>query len=317
MRLQKGCCPIHPFLEIKPSMPATQRFVPLLPAAIFIAAVAPQAAAQDLSAGRYYELETKYLFGFTAGADIGLEGENEVESETTAALGLRRGAFSAVEQEFEYENVPTQFWNNEFSLHTLWNQIDNVEGLDNRNSLNFSGFSWKSRFLIIPRGPGNPFGLMVWVQPEWGRIDGTSGASATTFAMNTGLAVDTEIIPNMFYAAANLLYDPEISSGPGDLAWSRAAGFGATAAIAYRVTPKVTLGGEAQYYRDYEGFGFNALSGSAFYVGPTVHVQFNPKVFLAAAWSVQVAGHAGGEPGNLDLTNFTRQLASLKFGYEF
>jgi hypothetical protein len=158
---------------------------------------------------------------------------------------------------------------------------------------------------------------MVWFQPEWSRIDGTNGASATTYALNTGLAVDTEIVPNMLYAAANLLYEPEIGTAPGDPGWSRAVGFGATAAIAYRVTPKVTLGGEVQYYRDYEGFGFNTFNGSALYVGPTFHVQFNPKVFLVAAWSVQAAGHAQGEPGNLDLTNFTRQMASLKIGYEF
>ena len=298
-------------------MSATQRFVPLFPAALFMAAVAPQAAAQEISVGRYYELETKYLFGFTAGADIGLEGENEVESETTVGLGARRGAFSAVEQEFEYENVPTQFWNNEFSLHTLWNRIDDVPGIDNRDSVNFSGFSWKSRISIVPRGPGNPFGVMVWFQPEWGRIDGTSGASATTFALNTGLAVDTEIIPNMFYAAANLLYEPEYATAPGDPVWSRAAGFGATAAIAYRVTPKVTLGGGLQYYRDYEGFGFDTYNGSALYAGPTVHIQFNPKVFLVAAWSTQIAGQARGEPGNLNLADFTRQMASLKMGYEF
>jgi hypothetical protein len=87
--------------------------------------------------------------------------------------------------------------------------------------------------------------------------------------------------------------------------------------MAYRVAPKVTLGGEVEYYRAYDGFGFNTYNGGAFYLGPTLHVQFSPKIFLAAAWSFQIAGHAQGETGNFDVTNFERQYANLKVGFEF
>ena len=135
--------------------------------------------------------------------------------------------------------------------------------------------------------------------------------------METRLAADTEVIANMLYAAMNLIYAPEVDRAPGDPGWSRSSGYGATAAMAYRIAPKVTMGGEAEYYRAYGGFGFNSLDGSAFYVGPTLHVQFNPKIYLAAAWSIQATGHAENEPGNLDLTNFPRQHANLKLGFEF
>ena len=62
--------------------------------------------------------------------------------------------------------------------------------------------------------------------------------------------------------------------------------------MAYRVAPKVTFGGESEYYRSYGGFGFGTFDGSALYPGPTLHIQFTPKIFLAAAWSTQFAGHA-------------------------
>ncbi len=298
-------------------MSATKRFLPFFLAALSAAAVAAQARAQDISSGRYYELETKYLFGFTDGTDIGGEGENEVEAETTAGLGMQGGSYRAIEQEFEFESVPSQYWGYEASAHFLSQQIDGVAGLDNLDQTTFSGLSWKPKFLIIGRGPGNPIGLSISVQPEWGRIDGTSGAHSTSFNMETRLAADTELIPNMLYAATNLIYAPEIARGPADSSWSRSSGFGATAAMAYRVAPKVTLGGEAEYYRAYGGFGFNTLDGSAFYLGPTLHIQFSPKIFLAAAWSAQVAGHAQSQPGNLDLSDFTRQRANLKIGFEF
>jgi hypothetical protein len=50
----------------------------------------------------YHELETKYIFGFTEGADIGAEGEKSIEFETTTASGLRGGTYAALEQEVEF-----------------------------------------------------------------------------------------------------------------------------------------------------------------------------------------------------------------------
>jgi hypothetical protein len=282
-----------------------------------LCALAGAANAQQAFSSRYYELETKYIFGFTAGTDIGAEGEKELESETTGGFGKRGGSYRSIEQEFEFEHVPSQYWGYELSIHGLSQQINGVAGLDDLHRGDFAGLSFKPKWLIIGRGPGNPIGLSLSVQPEWGRSVGATGVHANSFSLTTRLAADTELIPNMLYAAANLIYEPEVERAPGDPSWSRASGFGATAAMAYRVTPQVTLGGEVEYYRSYEGFGFDALEGAAFYVGPTLHVQFTPKIFLAAAWSFQVAGRAQGETGNLDLTNFERQYANLKVGFEF
>ncbi len=79
----------------------------------------------------------------------------------------------------------------------------------------------------------------------------------------------------------------------------------------------MTLGGELQYYRAFDGFGMQTFLGNALYVGPTLHIQFTPKIMLAAAFSTQVSGHAAGETRSLDLTNFQRDLANLKVEFEF
>ncbi|WP_294533537.1 hypothetical protein [uncultured Rhodoblastus sp.] len=279
---------------------------------------APRAAnAQEIKTNRYYELETKYIFGFTNGTDIGAEGEKEIELETTGAFRKRAGRYNAIEQEIEFEYVPTQYWGNEFSAHFLSQQITNVPGLDNLSQTGFSGLSWKPKWLIVGRGPGNPFGLSLSVQPAWERLDGGSGAHTSTFSFATRLAVDTEIIPNMFYGAVNLFYAPEMERAAADFAWSRVSTYGASGALAYRVAPKVTLGGEAEVNVAYGGWGLGAFSGSALFIGPTLHIQVTPKIFLAAAWSVEVSGHASGDPGRLDLDNFERQRANLKMGLEF
>ena len=174
------------------------------------------AQGQEVKIDHYYELETKYLFGFTNGTDIGGEGEKEFEAETTAAFQKRGGRYSEIEQEFEFEQVPSQFWGYELSLHGLSQHYNGVQGVDNLNQTNFSGISWKPKWLIIGRGPGNPIGLSISVQPLWEPFDGTGGINDTTFSMETRLAADTELIPNMLYAATNLIYAPEVGQNTGD-----------------------------------------------------------------------------------------------------
>jgi len=273
--------------------------------------------AQEVKTDRYYELETKYLFGFTNGTDIGAEGEKELESETTAAFQKRRGRSSEIEQELEFEHVPSQYWNYELSIHGLSQHFKDVPGEDNFNRTNFSGLSWKPKWLIIGRGPGNPIGLSLSVQPAWESFGGPNGVHNTAFSLGTRLAADTELIPNMLYAAINLIYGPEVGKTSGETGWERAAGYGASAAMAYRIAPKVTIGGEVEYYRSHGSFGLGNFDGAALYAGPTLHIQFTPKIFLAAAWSTQFAGHASGELGQFDLTNFERQHGNLKLGFEF
>jgi hypothetical protein len=266
---------------------------------------------------RFYELETRYIFGFTKGSDIGAEGEKAIEFETTGAFGMRGGSFSAIEQEIEFEGVPTQFFGYELSAHGLYQSVNNVDGLDNFHNFNFSGLSAELRFLLADRGPGSPIGLTFIVAPEWARVDDVSGALITSFSSTFGLLADAELIPNRLYAAANLLYAPGVSRAFGDSSWQQGSNLGITAAVAYRVASRVTLGAEIQYYRAFDGLGMQTFLGNALYIGPTLHIQFTNKIMLAAAFSTQVSGHAAGEGRSLDLTNFQRNIANLKLEFEF
>jgi hypothetical protein len=161
-------------------------------------------------ASAFHEIETKYIFGFTDGADIGNQGEKAIEFETTGSFKKRGGKYSALEQELEYEGVPSQFFSYELSAHGMFHSINNVEGLDNLNSTAFSGLSAKLRYLLIERGPSSPIGVTISAEPEWSRIDGTDGTKTRDYATEFRLAADTELVPNRLYAALNLIYAPEI-----------------------------------------------------------------------------------------------------------
>jgi len=67
---------------------------------------AASADAQDLTPPQFYEIETKYIFGFTEGSGIGLEGEKEFSIDTIGRFGKRDGRYAATETKFEFEYTP-------------------------------------------------------------------------------------------------------------------------------------------------------------------------------------------------------------------
>jgi hypothetical protein len=51
--------------------------------------------------------------------------------------------------------------------------------------------------------------------------------------------------------------------------------------------------------------------------GPTLYVQFTRKMFMTAAWNAQVWGREVGNASTLNLSEFQRHRARLKFAFEF
>jgi hypothetical protein len=285
-------------------------------AALFSIAPGLSARAESV-ADVCHEAESKYMFGFVDGSDIGNEGEKAIEYEATGSFGKRGGRYGAIEHELAFEHVPTQSFSYELSAHGLSHSISGVEDLDDRNTTQFSGASAKLRYLIIGRGPGSPIGLTVSAEPEWSRIDGTDGTQVRAYASEFKIVADTELIANRLYAAVNIIYEPEVAKPAGADLWERASSIGVAASLAYRVTPTLALGVGAEYDRAYDGLALQTLTGEALFVGPNMQINFTRKILLAAAFSAQVAGRAVEDPRALDLANFSRYRANLKLELEF
>jgi hypothetical protein len=143
----------------------------------------------------------------------------------------------------------------------------------NAHGANFSGLSTELRYLVLGRGPDSPFGFTLVAEPEWARFD-DGGQPVTDFNVTFRAIVDTELVANRLYAAVNLIYNPDYARSPNE-PWQESSMYGITGGLAYRVAPKVTLGGEAEHYRAYNGFAFQSFQGEALYLGPTLHIQFN------------------------------------------
>ncbi|HSP51081.1 MAG TPA: hypothetical protein VLN61_13065 [Pseudolabrys sp.] len=291
----------------------------LLPTALFFIATSIGARAQDRPV-IYRDVETKYVFGFTEGSGIGLEGEKEFSFDSEARIGKRDGRYGASETKLEFEFTPNQYVQFEFGPFISAHQIRDVTDLDNRSQVAFGGIFGEIRYLLLDRGPSSPLALTLSVEPEWRRIDETNGERVTNVELEVKLNADLELIKNRLYLGANLLYEPEGTHDPDHIGagWEKESKGGVSAALAYRIVPSVFIGAEVWYLRHYEGAWFNTFTGDAVYVGPTLYVQLAPKVFMTAAWNTQVHGSDVEDPGaSLNLSEFSRHRAKLKVAFEF
>ncbi len=225
--------------------PARAQAIPKSP--IFGKLAAPNAAGADSDD----EFETKHLFGFTEGVDVGTVGDKEAETEISTAIGKRSGGrYGAEEQELALEFVPTSRFSYEMSLHGVSQTMANVPGLDNLAQTTFSGLSIMPKWVVLTRGVDAPFGLAISAKPEWDRIDPISGVHTSDYGVQSKIHLDANLIPQKLYVASNLVFSPEIQhqSGAGASQYSVA---GVTGAVAWRLTPDVGLGVEVEYYQAY------------------------------------------------------------------
>jgi hypothetical protein len=275
---------------------------------------ASMARAEDPSSWR--EIETKYIFGFTLGSGIGLEGEKEVTVDSIGRFGKRDGHYAASETKYEFEFTPSQFIQIEFGALGSTHDIGGVTGLDDRSQIALGGGFAEFRYLAIERTSNNPLAVTLAVEPTVRRIDETSGARVRNFEFETTVNADLELLRNRLYAGFNLLYEPEVTQIPlGDT--QREAKLGGSAALSFRIASNVVLGGEVWYLRHYDAANLTAFTGDAVLLGPTLFIKFTPKMFITAAWNTQVWGREVGNLAAFNLSEFQRNRVKLKFAYEF
>ena len=271
------------------------------------------AQAQDTANWR--DIETKYIFGFTTGSGIGLEGEKEFTVDSVGRFGKRDGHYHATETKYEFEFTPTQFIQIEFGALGATHNISGVSDLTDRREVSLSGAFAELRYLAIERTSANPLAVTLSIEPTVRRIDETSGDRVRNFEFETKINADLELLRNRLFAGFNLLYEPEITETmTGEKL--RESKFGGSGALSLRVASNVVIGGEVWYLRHYDSIGLSNFTGDAVMVGPTMYIQFTSKVFMTAAWNMQVYGSEVGNSASLNLAEFQRHRARLKIAAE-
>ena len=299
---------------MRAASPSGRHCTSLLGALASLLCLAGAAHADDASS--WLEIETKYIFGFTTGSGIGIEGEKEFTVDTIGRFGKRDGHYAATETKYEDEFTPSQFVQIEFGALGSTHNIGAVTGLDGRNAAGFAGGFAEFRYLAVERTSNNPLSVTLAFEPNVRLIDETSGERVHNYEFETTVNADLELLKNRLYAGFNLLYEPEVTWTAMDET-VREATFGGSAALSLRIVPNVLVGGEVWYLRHYDSPTLSAFTGDTVMLGPTLYVQFTSKMFMIAAWNAQVWGREVGNSLPLNLTEFQRHRARLKFAWEF
>lgn len=269
-----------------------------------------------VTSGKAAELETTHLFGFTLGSDVNAVGEKEAESEAAARFGKSAATYSAISEAIGVKFIPFQDFSVEPIVSVARFDISGVPGLDDQRQLAYEAASLEMRYRLFNRESA-PFGLTVGFDPRWARVDDTSGAPVDQYGAALLLIADKELVEKLIFAAFNVIYEPNATRSRVTGDWQHTSELGVSAAITMQVRPGVLIGAEARYMRSFDGLGLNRFTGNALFVGPTFYARFSEKAWMSAAWNTQITGHALNEVGPLDLTNFERHRALLRFGYNF
>jgi hypothetical protein len=278
-------------------------------ACVCIAALLP-------TGGRAEGIDTEHLFAFMIGSDVGTVGEREFQSQTTGLFSKARGNYRAVGQEFELEFVPARNFRIEVGGTFATHDIFGVPGFADRNQFEGQGISLDLRYRFLDREK-DPFGLTLAVENRADRIDETTAARVRKYGTEFTLAFDRELVPDLSVVALNLIYQPEwtrmLATGQAE----QESTVGAAMAVMAQIRPGFFLGGEARYFRKYDGIGLEQFEGQALFVGPTAFLKLSDRSRLTANWSFQAWGRPAGSTAALDLVNFERHQARLVLGVNF
>lgn len=261
-------------------------------------------------------IDTEHLFAFMIGTDVGNVGEREFQSQTTGRFSRAGGSYRAMGQEFELEFVPARNFRVELGSTFASHGIFGIPGVADRSQFDWQGVSLDLRYRFLDREK-NPFGLTLAAESHADRVDETTAARVRKYGTEFALAFDRELIPDLSVAALNLIYQPEWTRMLANGRTERESTVGAALAVMAQIRPVFSLGGEARYFRKYEGIGLDDFVGQALFVGPTLFLKLSDRSRLTANWSFQAWGRSAGSTAALDLVNFERHQARLVLGVNF
>lgn len=272
--------------------------------------------APEPGVGEHDEVDTEHIFGFSMGSDIGEKGEVELEIENVGTFGKRSGTYWSTSTLNLLKYTVTD--NFRIAPGVAWgsNRIRDVTGFEDRQQVSIEGAAVEMRFKLLDREV-MPFGLTLHVQPGWNRVDEATGQRVESWGSEFALLADKEFIKNQLWGTINLWYGTGATKELAVGEWSHDSDLEIHGALSTRLSPVLIMGGELRYLRAYEGMGLDRLKGEALYLGPTFSVKIAKNAGLSGTVNFQVAGKASGDARSLDLENFERAQALLRFNVLF
>jgi len=261
-------------------------------------------------------VDSEHMFGFTVGSDIGSAGETEIEAESDSGAGKRAGRYLAAMNALQLKATITDHIRISPHVEIGHHAIAAVPGMADLSRTEFAAGGVEFKYRVLDRASA-PFGLTFGLDTSVAGIAAATGQRTRDYGLDFSAALDRELIPDRLYGAINLVHAPSWARDPVSRAWAPSSQSGVGAALVGRIGEGVYLGGEVRYLRAYDSAGWRGFSGEAVFAGPSLFVVLAPRATMTLAWNAQIAGHAQGEAGALDLKNFERHQVRVRFGFGF
>ena len=268
-------------------------------------------AAPSLSACTDKDAIPTDAFGFTTGSDVADTGSFGASLSYNGGFGVRDGRQAAhgLQLQGSYGLLPCL----EVGPYLLGGLTDaRIAGLNADSRSLGAGVEMKYRLLGRDL---HGIGLTIVLDPSVNRTDPDGAGRFTTYNTGIRLFADKTLIEKTLHAAINLSQD---LTWTGPSPYARSSTFTVAGSLAWQLSDGLYLSGEVRHQRRQNELGFGKEAGHATFAGPGVFWQ--PKdsnLALSAAYNIQLAGHAKGQPGNLDVTNFSQHLVKVKAAYSF
>ncbi|MGO4735635.1 hypothetical protein AB4099_03770 [Bosea sp. 2KB_26] len=249
-------------------------------------------------------------FGFTTGSDVADLGSFGPSLTYGGTFGARSGRSNAhgAQLQGSYGLFPCF----EIGPYLLGGYTNASAGGISANSSN-NGAGVEMKYRLLGRDL-HGIGLTVVLDPSVNRTDPDGAGRFTTFNTGIRLFADKTLVPGKLYAALNLSQD---MTWAGPAPYGRSSTLTASGSVAWQVVDGLYVSGEVRHLRRYNDLGFGNEAGYATFAGPGIYWQATKQLALSAAYNIQVAGKAKGEPRNLDLTNFSQHPVKVKAAYSF
>lgn len=272
---------------------------------------APAAPAPVVSACTETDSIPTDAFGFTTGSEVAAVGAFGPSLTYQGGYGTRIGRSNShgAQLQGSYGLFPCA----EVGPYLLGGAT-NSRALGVGNDSTSYGAGVEMKYRLLGRDM-HGLGLTLVIDPSANRTD-PDGLARTFTTYNTGIRLyaDKALIANKLYAAFNVSQD---LTWTGPSPYGRSSTLTLAGSLAWQVQDGLYLSGEVRHQRKHNELGFGKDVGNATYVGPGVFWQASKEWALSAAYNIQVAGKAKGQPGDLDLTNFSRHVLKVKAGYSF
>lgn len=261
------------------------------------------------------------LWGYVYGTDTLPAGQNEIYLWTTSRNQKGEGNYRAWDTSLELEhgftdNFQASFYVNGRSHQISGGALDDDPDRKLHRGLEWNGVNLELKYNLLSVYK-DLFGLSLYIEPAYSRIDKISGERMDGFSLESKLILQKNFFDDQLALAYNLSLEPEWNKFKASGEREKELEFEQSAGISYRFLPHWFTGIEGRYASIYPDFKHR--EANAYFLGPNIHYAAE-RWWFTFTFLPQISGNpriSGRDSGGLHLGEYERYEYRFKIAFNF